>query len=215
MNLDKLILRCASRGRAAMRIRALSSKSSSNKFASQCVIQDHLRADAVEGLAPPICFASTYKLRDAAHGSRLHEKEEAPYVDDDGFVYTRWGNPTNEIAARAVAKIEGARAGTILFSSGMASITGALLAVLRAGDHVIFPHCVYGGTVELVHNYLTQFGIESSFVGVEVEEYEAALRPNTKVLYAESPANPTMRLTDLEKLGKLSLNQKVSSCLSK
>lgn len=198
MNIPRVLLRRFSSGRG------------SNKFATNCVVQEHLRPDAVEGMAPPVCFASTYKLKDAAHGARLHSKEEQPYVDEDGFVYTRWGNPTNELAARSIAKIEGAKAGTLLFSSGMSAISSALLAVLKAGDHVVFPHCVYGGTSELVQNYLNQFGIESTYVGVDVQEYEDALRPNTKVLYAESPANPTMRLTDLEKLGQMSLNQTVS-----
>mmetsp|Transcript_15150 Transcript_15150/g.17161 ORF Transcript_15150/g.17161 Transcript_15150/m.17161 type:complete len:455 (+) Transcript_15150:299-1663(+) len=196
--------------------RALSSKTGVD-FATRCAAVPHHTGEgdceqslANEGLALPIMFGSTYRLKNADHGARLHSKEETVYADSDGWVYTRWGNPTNEAAARAVAALEGAKE-SLLFSSGMNSITGALLSVLKAGDHAIFPHCVYGGTSELVHNYLSNFGIESTFVdSTNIEEYENALRPNTRVLYAESPANPTMRLTDLKRLAELSANQNVT-----
>mmetsp|Transcript_15198 Transcript_15198/g.17906 ORF Transcript_15198/g.17906 Transcript_15198/m.17906 type:complete len:435 (+) Transcript_15198:95-1399(+) len=179
------------------------------EFATRCAAVPHHtdkgdceQSLANEGLAVPIMFGSTYRLKNADHGARLHSKEETVYADEDGWVYTRWGNPTNEAAARSIAALEGAKS-SLLFSSGMNSITGALLSVLKAGDHAIFPHCVYGGTSELVHNYLNNFGIETTFVdSTNIEEYENALRPNTRVMYAESPANPTMRLTDLKRLAE-------------
>ena len=86
----------------------------------------------------------------------------------------------------------------MLFSSGMAAISGSLMAVLKAGDHAIFPYTVYGGTHEFLVEFAKDWGIEYSLVdATKPEEYEKALRPNTKVVYTESPANPTCRLTDL------------------
>ena len=112
-------------------------------FATKCASLYRPSPKANAGLAPPIYFGSTYTLDDADHGARLHDKEEAAFTDDDGFVYSRWGSPTNEAAARQVAALEGVDTerggGTLLFGSGMSGITSALMSVLKAGDHAIFP----------------------------------------------------------------------------
>lgn len=85
-------------------------------------------------------------LDDADHGARLHDKKEAAYTDEDGFVYSRWGSPTNEACARQIHALEsGAGAGrrgggTLLFGSGMSAITSALMSVLKEGDHAVFPY---------------------------------------------------------------------------
>ena len=156
----------------------------------------------VKPLSLPIVLGSTFELDDSKHGARLHEKHEAPYADGDGYVYSRWGSPTNEGAARQLGALEGigpeSDGGCMLFSSGMAAISGSLMAVLKAGDHAIFPYTVYGGTHEFLVEFAKDWGIEYSLVdATKPEEYEKALRPNTKVVYTESPANPTCRLTDL------------------
>jgi len=95
----------------------------------------------------------------------------------------------------------------LLFNSGMSAITSALMAVLRAGDHAIFPYTVYGGTHEFAENFCKEWGIEVTYVdasGVDgPENYRKAFKENTKVVYTETPANPTMRLTDLEGVGKV------------
>lgn len=183
-------------------------------FATKCASLYHPNRGAERGLAPPVYFGSTFLLDDAAHGARLHEKREAPYTDDDGFVYSRWGSPTNEAAAIQIAALEGvddpnkgALGQCLLFNSGMSAITSALMAVLRAGDHAIFPFTVYGGTHEFAENFCKEWGIEVTYVdaaGVDgPENYKKALKENTKVVYTETPANPTMRLTDLAGIGKV------------
>ena len=92
----------------------------------------------------------------------------------------------------------------MLFSSGMAAITGALMAVLKAGDHAVFPYTVYGGTHEFLVEFATKWGVEISFVdATRPEEYAKALRKETRVIYTESPANPTCRLTDLNAVGAI------------
>jgi methionine-gamma-lyase len=182
-------------------------------FATKCATLYHPKEGANRGLAPPVYFGSTFLLDDAAHGARLHEKREAPYVDEDGFVYSRWGSPTGEAAALQIAALEGVDneekgiGATLLFNSGMSAITSSLMAVLKAGDHAIFPYTVYGGTHEFLTEFATQWGIEVTFVDAAGREgpdnYRAAFRDNTKVVYTETPANPTMRLTDLEGVARV------------
>lgn len=157
----------------------------------------------VRAVSLPIVLGSTFEVDDAAHGARLHEKKEAPYADGDGYVYGRWGSPTNEGAARQLAALEGVGpdtpGGTMLFSSGMSAITAAMMAALRSGDHAVVPFAVYGGTHEFLVQYAQHWGIDYTLVdATDPEEYRKALQPNTKVVYTESPANPTCRLTDLE-----------------
>lgn len=178
-------------------------------FATKCASLYHPNIGAERGLAPPVYFGSTFTLDDAAHGARLHEKREQPYTDEDGFVYSRWGAPTNEAAALQIAALEGVDVNEgqcLLFNSGMSAITSALMAVLKAGDHAIFPFTVYGGTHEFVTEFATQWGIEVTFVDASGPEgpanYRAAFKDNTKLVYTETPANPTMRLTDLEGVAK-------------
>ena len=91
----------------------------------------------VKAVSLPIVLGSTFQLDDCAHGARLHDKREAPYADGDGYVYGRWGSPTNEGAARQLAALEGvgpdSKGGCMLFTSGMSAITGALIASLKVG----------------------------------------------------------------------------------
>jgi len=181
-------------------------------FATKCATLYHPNRGAERGVAPPVYFGSTFLLDDAAHGARLHGKREAPYTDDDGFVYSRWGSPTNEACALQIAALEGVDdpekglGKCLLFNSGMSAITSALMSVLRAGDHAIFPYTVYGGTHEFAENFCKEWGIEVTYIdasGVDgPENYKAAFQDNTKVVYTETPANPTMRLTDLAGVGR-------------
>lgn len=184
-----------------------------NSFATKCATLYQPNTGAERGLAPPVYFGSTFTLDDAAHGARLHEKREAPYTDEDGFVYSRWGAPTNEAAALQIAALEGVDdpekglGSCLLFNSGMSAITSALMAVLRAGDHIIVPYTVYGGTFEFLTEFCEFWGIEVTQVdaaGVKgPENYRNAFRENTKVVYTETPANPTCRLTDLEGVARV------------
>lgn len=177
-------------------------------FATKCASLYHPSAKANRGLAPPVYFGSTYTLDDADHGARLHDKKEAAFTDDDGFVYSRWGSPTNEACARQIAALEnvdGGRGGTLLFGSGMSGITSALMSVLKEGDHAVFPYTVYGGTHEFLKEFAVHWGIEVDFVDgageAGPEAYRSAFRENTKVVYCETPANPTCRITDLKGVG--------------
>ncbi|EED87432.1 predicted protein [Thalassiosira pseudonana CCMP1335] len=178
-------------------------------FATKCASLYHPSPKANRGLAPPIYFGSTYLLDDADHGARLHDKKEAAFTDDDGFVYSRWGSPTNEACAKQIAALEGVeeKGGTMLFGSGMSGITSALMSVLKAGDHAVFPYTVYGGTHEFLKEFAVHWGVEIDFIDGAgkngPEAYKSAFRENTKVVYCETPANPTCRITDLAGVGKV------------
>ena len=134
-----------------------------------------------------------------------------PYADSDGYVYGRWGSPTNEGAARQLAALEGIGpeddGGCMLFSSGMAAISGSLMASLKSGDHAIFPYTVYGGTNEFLREFLQHLGVTWTLVdSTNPQNYADALQPNTRVVYTESPANPTCRLTDLDAVGQIAID---------
>jgi len=124
-------------------------------------------------------------------------------------VYSRWGSPTNEACARQIAALEGVQStgGTMLFGSGMSGITSALMSVLKAGDHAVFPYTVYGGTHEFLKEFAVHWGVEIDFIdgaGAQgPEAYRSAFRENTKVVYCETPANPTCRITDLKGVGRV------------
>jgi len=164
---------------------------------------------AVRGLSTPIVTASTFRLDSVEHGARLSMRPDSYKTDDDGYVYARWANPTNHLAAECIANLEGAK-GTLLFSSGMGAISATLLTLLKSGDHIIAPSAVYGGCFEFLSIYCSKFGVEVTQVdATNIENFRSALRPNTRVVYAESPCNPTMRLTDLYALGDLAIQRGV------
>lgn len=122
--------------------------------------------------------------------------------ENEAYIYGRWGNPSVEELEAKVAALEGAE-DAVATSSGMAAVTGALLSCLSAGDHVVAPLAFYGESARLMRERLPAFGIETTFVEAgSVDAYLAAARPRTRVFYAESPANPTLGITDLEALGR-------------
>jgi methionine-gamma-lyase len=163
--------------------------------------RSHKVRGPVHPLAVPIYASSTYELETARHGAALSELQEIDGLSP--WLYSRWGNPTTDVTGRAITQLENGYA-TYVTSSGMAAISTALFTGLKGGDHVVAPNPVYGGTHELFQKILPQYGIEVTMVdGTNTLEYEAAIKDNTKVLYGETPANPTMSILDLSELGKI------------
>jgi len=173
-------------------------------------------------LSIPIFASSTFVLESAEHGAALSNLEEGTYEpgefgggegDDHGerfrggpkssrspYIYSRWGNPTLDAASRAIARVEEGGGDAILTASGMGAISTTLFALLKQGDHVVAPRSVYGGTMEVFSKVLPRFGVEVTFVeATSSQEYLAAIRNDgsTKLIYAETPANPTLALVDL------------------
>jgi methionine-gamma-lyase len=114
------------------------------------------------------------------------------------YIYTRYGNPTLTVAEEKLAALEGAEA-AIVTASGMAAISSALLAVLKAGDEVISTRQTYGGTYRLMRDNFPRFGIVVRHVETDLAGIQQLVNPRTKALYIETPTNPTLRLVDLRK----------------
>ncbi|HXO71883.1 MAG TPA: O-succinylhomoserine sulfhydrylase [Bradyrhizobium sp.] len=116
---------------------------------------------------------------------------------DDEFVYARYGSPTVSMFEERISAIEGAEA-AFSTASGMAAVSGALMAILKAGDHIVSARALFGSCHYVVDSILSKFGVEVTFVnGSDVGEWSAAVRDNTKVLFFESIANPTLELVDI------------------
>lgn len=142
-------------------------------------------------VVPPIYQTSTFAFESAEQGAAVFAGERP------GYVYSRMGNPTVEALERSVAELEGGYAG-LACGSGMAAIHTTLAVLLQAGDHLVCSEAVYGPTCTLVETVLSRFGIESTMVDTaNVAEIEKAMRPNTKVIYVETPGNPTLVICDL------------------
>ena len=148
-------------------------------------------------LAMPIYQTSTFIFDSAEQGGRRFALEEA------GYIYTRLGNPTTTVLENKIAALEEGEAG-IAMSSGMGAISSTLWTVLKAGDHVVTDKTLYGCTFALMNHGLTRFGVEVTFVDTSnLEEVKNAMKENTRVVYLETPANPNLKIVDLEALAKL------------
>ncbi|MFF5783678.1 trans-sulfuration enzyme family protein [Streptomyces sp. NPDC012693] len=122
------------------------------------------------------------------------------FTSADAFLYSRLGNPTVRTLEDAVARLEGGAAG-LSFASGMGAVNAVLLGLLSSGDHVIAQSCLYGGTYAVLTDLATRWGVDVTYVsGTDPEEVRAALRPRTRLLYLETIANPTTRVSDLPAL---------------
>jgi cystathionine beta-lyase/cystathionine gamma-synthase len=153
-------------------------------------------------LAPPI-----YRTAAFAFGSA---EEYAAVLNDQvpGYSYSRIDNPTVDAFARAVAALEGANLSrwpaAQAFASGMAAISGVFWTYLRAGSHVIASNTLYGGTYSLLRNVMSRFGVETDFVDItNTDAVRAAMRPATRIIYAETIANPTTTIAPLWKLSEI------------
>lgn len=131
-------------------------------------------------------FANSEELKLWAEGKR------------PAYIYTRYGNPTLAVAEAKIAALEGADA-AIVAASGMAAISSALLSVLKTGDEVIATRALYGGTYRLMRDVFPRMGIVVRHVETDLAGIERLVNPRTKVLYIETPTNPTLRLVDLHK----------------
>ena len=155
------------------------------QFETQCVHEGQLKDTLYKGAISPLYMATAYS-----------------YEETDR--YPRYFNTPNQVGlAKKIAALEGAEAG-LIFGSGMAAISTALLAFLKKGDHVVLQNDLYGGTTNLVVEHFENYGIEYAFAqGLAAEDFEAKIQENTKVIYVETPSNPLMKLVDLAAIARL------------
>jgi cystathionine beta-lyase/cystathionine gamma-synthase len=145
-------------------------------------------------VTPPIYQTSTFEVTD---------NDEQVRVTSTDRYYTRWGNPTNTLAEETVAAIEGTEAART-FASGMGAITTTVLALLKAGDHIVAQRDIYGGVTKFFSQWLPKVGIETTFVDTnDFEQHAKAIRPSTRMLYLESPTNPSLRVVDMKRAAAL------------
>jgi cystathionine beta-lyase/cystathionine gamma-synthase len=155
-------------------------------------------------MATPIYQTSTFEVAD--------NDEQLRVTPTDHF-YTRYGNPTNTVAERTVAQLEGVDA-ALTFASGMGAITTTIMALLKSGDHLVAQRDIYGGATKFFTQWLPKMGIETTLVDTtEYEQHARAIRPNTKLLYVESPTNPAVRVVDLKKVASLARQHNLISMI--
>ncbi len=153
------------------------------------VVRAAIKPDPTTGaIVPPLYQTATYVLPEVGR--------------DLGFDYTRSANPTRQLLEENLAAIEGGKYG-ICFSSGMSAVDSCM-KLLKSGDHVICSDDVYGGVSRHFDNILVRYGLEFTYVNTsEPEKVKAAIQPNTKMLWVETPTNPLLKVTDLEAMAKI------------
>jgi methionine-gamma-lyase len=149
--------------------------------------------DTVYGsVSPPIYQTSTFKFSSAEQGANRFLGE------DPGYIYTRLGNPTTSALEEALTILENG-IGALATSTGMASVTTVYTTFLGEGAHMIASEAIYGSSRTVMENVFSRFGVEFDFVDTsDIEQVKSAVKPNTKLIYIETPANPTIKLTDIQ-----------------
>ncbi len=135
------------------------------------------------------------------------------FLDQDDIRYPRNFNTINQkVVAAKIAALEGSEAG-LLFGSGMAAISNSILALVKHGEHVLFQNDLYGGTYQMATQMLPQFGIAYSFAEANAEAMQAAIRPETKLIYIETPSNPLLKVTDIKMVAELAKSHGILSMI--
>jgi len=164
-------------------------------WATRC-IHSNPQHDQFGAVIAPLYQTSTFEFKDCEQGGNRFAGKE------DGFMYTRLGNPTIANLEGKIAALEGAEAGACV-GSGMGAIASTVWTFLSAGDHMISDDTLYGCTVSLFTHHLRRMGIEVDLIDTSIPgEVQKHLKKNTKIVYCETPANPTLKCVDLERVAK-------------
>ncbi|QTA82315.1 Pyridoxal phosphate-dependent enzyme [Desulfonema limicola] len=160
------------------------------------------------GVAPSISRSSTFTVMEPGTMPEIFEGLRGPYKDGC-YLYSRHFNPTTNILARYLAAMEGSELAACT-ASGMSAISSALLQLCHCGDHIIASNTIYGGTYALLKDVFPQMGISTTFVDPsDTSGFKAAVKPETKVIYTETFANPTLKIADIPELSKISKKNKI------
>jgi methionine-gamma-lyase len=156
------------------------------------LIHGGMGVDPLGSATMPIYQTSTFAFKSVDDGASCFSGES------DGYIYTRIGNPTIAALERQIAILEKGFGG-IATSSGMAAVSTIYMAFLKSGDHIVSTDAVYGPSRSIMESYFRKFGVESSYVNTtNLDAIRKAIQPNTRMLYIETPTNPTMEISDLE-----------------
>ena len=153
--------------------------------------------------AVPIYQSTSYVFNDSEHAANLFS------LSEPGYIYTRLNNPTNDVLEQRLAAVEGGVA-AVATASGTSAIATTLMTLLKSGDHIVASNSLYGGTYNMLNNTLPRFGITTTFVDPDnVDNFKNAVKPNTKVFFAESLGNPKLDVIDLKGISKHAKDAKV------
>lgn len=167
------------------------------KFATKAVHSGQHPDPFTGSISVPIYETSTFVFKSAEEGAARFAGAE------EGYIYTRLGNPTIKALEKNVAELENGEAARAC-SSGMAAINVAVVSVVKNGDHVIATDSLYSGTNKLFLDILSKFGVEFTLVdSLDTGNFEKAIKENTKLFYIETPANPTLKLTDIQAVSEI------------
>lgn len=168
------------------------------KFNPANKIQDLLQFGEYGDVNPSVTDSATFTFMQAKTMLETFKGEA-----EGCFLYSRHWNPSNKYLADAMAAMEGTQAAWVT-ASGMSAITSAILQICNAGDHIVSSRTTYGGTFAFLQNYLPKFNIEVSFVDISnLGEVEAAIKPNTRLIYTESITNPMLQVSDIPQLSQI------------
>lgn len=174
-------------------------------FETLCIHHAEKRERHLGAAAPPIYQVSTFTYPNCERFEGRHGPAPGRYD------YTRTSNPTTELLERKIAALERTDAARA-FGSGMAAVSAAVLSCVGAGDHIVTIETVYGPTRRLFSDYLPKFGIETTYVrGTSTEDFERACRPNTRLIYLESPSSRWFELQDLAAVAALAKSRGIST----
>jgi methionine-gamma-lyase len=163
--------------------------------------------DPLGSAVVPVYQTSTFKFRDADHGAHCFSGES------DGYIYTRIANPTIKVLEKTLADLEHGYGG-IATSSGMGAVSTVYMGFLAKGDHLVSHESLYGPARVIMETIFSRFGIEYTYVdATRLANIESALRPNTRLVYLETPANPTMGITDLDGVSRLVRGKGIKICV--
>jgi methionine-gamma-lyase len=170
-------------------------------FATRAIHGGH-KKDQYGALATPIHQTATFVFDSAEQGGRRFALEE------DGYIYGRLGNPTVTQLEEKLAMLEGAEAAAAT-ASGIGAITSAIWAIVKAGDHIVAAQTLYGCTFAFLNHGISKFGVEVTFVDTtDPENVRKAMKENTKLIYLETPANPTLEIADITEISKIAHENK-------
>jgi len=156
-----------------------------------------------DSITTPIVQTSTYAFKDSKEIEAYTKKGK------ERFEYGRYGNPTEKVAERRLADLEGAQA-CVVFGSGMSAVITTILALVHSGDHIVITDDAYKQTLDFCSSYLQRFGVDCTIVDFgRYEAMDRAVRPNTRFIISESPTNPYLNIFDLERLKQIARKHKI------
>lgn len=172
-------------------------KTKTKGFGTLAIHAGNFERETFGALATPIYQSSTFYFDNCEIGGKRFAGEES------GYIYTRLGNPTTSVLEKKVAALENAD-DAVAFGSGMGAVTGCLWSIASAGKHIIADEALYGCTFSYLNHGMTRYGVEVTFIDTsDLNAIKAALKSNTCCVYMETPANPNLKIEDIEEVAKL------------